>query len=55
MTEREAFLRKLVEQPGDDTHRLVFADWLDEHAESERASHLRRPGAWFIISASLRF
>jgi uncharacterized protein (TIGR02996 family) len=29
--EEEAFLRAIVENPDDDTPRLVFADWLDEH------------------------
>jgi len=30
MTEEDAFLRKLLEQPNSDLTRLVFADWLDE-------------------------
>jgi uncharacterized protein (TIGR02996 family) len=29
--EEEAFLRSIAENPDDDTPRLVFADWLDEH------------------------
>jgi uncharacterized protein (TIGR02996 family) len=30
MTEEEAFLRAICEQPDEDTPRLVFADWLTE-------------------------
>ena len=30
MTEEDAFVRKLLEQPGNDLTRLVYADWLDE-------------------------
>jgi uncharacterized protein (TIGR02996 family) len=26
----EAFIRAIVDSPGDDTQRLVYADWLDE-------------------------
>jgi uncharacterized protein (TIGR02996 family) len=29
------FLRKLLENPADDTVRLVYADWLDERADEE--------------------
>ncbi|MBP3953684.1 TIGR02996 domain-containing protein [Gemmata sp. G18] len=36
MNERSAFLTAIREQPGDDTPRLVFADWLDENAETDR-------------------
>jgi uncharacterized protein (TIGR02996 family) len=41
MTEREALLRAICENPDDDTPRLVFADWLDEHGEPERAEFIR--------------
>lgn len=30
MSERESLLLAIVEQPNDDTPRLIFADWLDE-------------------------
>jgi uncharacterized protein (TIGR02996 family) len=26
----QAFIRAIVDNPGDDTLRLVYADWLDE-------------------------
>lgn len=35
MNEREAFIRSICERPEDDTVRLVFADWLEEHEEPE--------------------
>lgn len=41
MTEREAMVRAVCEQPGEDTVRLAFADWCDEHGEPERAEFVR--------------
>lgn len=41
MTDREALLRSVCENPDDDLARLVFADWLDEHDEPERAEFIR--------------
>jgi len=41
MTEREALLRAVCENPDDDTPRLVFADWLEEHGEEARAEFIR--------------
>lgn len=35
MTEEDAFLRKLLEQPNNDLTRLVYADWLDEQGTPE--------------------
>lgn len=37
----EAFIRAIADSPGDDTARLVFADYLDEHGEPERAKLIR--------------
>jgi uncharacterized protein (TIGR02996 family) len=38
MNEREALLRAICDNPDDDTLRLVFADWLQEHGdESDQA------------------
>jgi uncharacterized protein (TIGR02996 family) len=51
--ERAALLRGILEQPDDDTVRLVFADWLEEKGgEPERAALIRvqvelaRRGHW---------
>jgi uncharacterized protein (TIGR02996 family) len=41
MTERDALLRAVCENPDDDLPRLVLADWLDEHDEPERAEFIR--------------
>jgi uncharacterized protein (TIGR02996 family) len=36
-----AFLAAIIERPDDDVPRLVFADWLDEHGQPERAEFIR--------------
>jgi uncharacterized protein (TIGR02996 family) len=41
MNERETLLRAVCEHPDDDTPRLVFADWLQEHGEEKRAEFVR--------------
>ena len=41
MTTREAFLADVIENPDDDAPRLVFADWLDDNGQSERAEFIR--------------
>jgi uncharacterized protein (TIGR02996 family) len=41
MTDHDALLRAVLESPADDAPRLVLADWLDEHGESERAEFIR--------------
>jgi uncharacterized protein (TIGR02996 family) len=40
VTDDEAFIRAIVDSPGDDTPRLVYADWLDERADP-RGPYLR--------------
>jgi uncharacterized protein (TIGR02996 family) len=44
MQEESAFLHKLLENPADDTTRLVYADWLDEQDDdvSRDKSHFLR-------------
>jgi uncharacterized protein (TIGR02996 family) len=39
MSTHEAFLQTILAAPGDDTPRLIYADWLEEHGttEAERA------------------
>lgn len=53
MTEREAFIEAIARDPDEDTPRLAFADWLDEHGEDRRAAFVRlacalarRPYQW---------
>jgi uncharacterized protein (TIGR02996 family) len=41
MARHEGFLQAIVENPDDDTPRLVYADWLDEHCEPARAEFIR--------------
>jgi uncharacterized protein (TIGR02996 family) len=41
MTPDEAFLHDVCEHPDDDAPRLVYADWLDEHGEADRAEFIR--------------
>ena len=33
----DAFLQAIREAPEDDTPRLVYSDWLDEHGDPARA------------------
>jgi uncharacterized protein (TIGR02996 family) len=35
------FLRAILAEPDDDAHRLVYADWLDENGQPERAEFIR--------------
>jgi uncharacterized protein (TIGR02996 family) len=37
----EAFLRAICDRPDDDAPRLVYADWLEEHGDAERARFIR--------------
>ena len=41
MGDDDAFLRAIADAPGDDAPRLVYADWLDEHGQPDRAEYLR--------------
>ena len=36
-----AFLQAIIAEPDDDVHRLVFADWLQENGQEERAEFVR--------------
>lgn len=54
MTDREAFLKKIIDYPEDDTPRLVYADWLDEHGEPERAEFIRAQIKLAEIAKELR-
>jgi uncharacterized protein (TIGR02996 family) len=37
----ESFLQSIIEAPDDDGPRLIYADWLDEHGEADRAEFIR--------------
>jgi uncharacterized protein (TIGR02996 family) len=39
--EGEALLRDIIDHPDDDTPRLVYADWLDDHGDGDRAELIR--------------
>jgi uncharacterized protein (TIGR02996 family) len=41
MTQDEAFLQTIIENPDDDGMRLVYADWLEEHGQPKRAEFIR--------------
>src|SRR5689334_22533376 len=41
MTHDEAFLKDICTNPDDDAPRLIYADWLDEHGQPERAEFIR--------------
>src|SRR5262245_33263181 len=41
MSDRHALLRAIAQAPDDDVVRLVFADWLDDHGEADRAAFIR--------------
>jgi len=36
-----AFLRAILADPDDDAPRLIYADWLDEHGDADRAEFIR--------------
>jgi uncharacterized protein (TIGR02996 family) len=38
---RDDLLQTIIENPDDDALRLVFADWLEDHSELERAEFIR--------------
>jgi uncharacterized protein (TIGR02996 family) len=46
MSDREAFVSAIAAAPTDDLPRLVFADWLEEHGEPERAEFIRTQIRW---------
>jgi uncharacterized protein (TIGR02996 family) len=41
MHDRDALLRAIIENPDDDAPRLIYADWLDEHGDPDRATFIR--------------
>jgi uncharacterized protein (TIGR02996 family) len=53
MSEDEAFVRAIVDRPGDDTARLVYADWLDER-DDPRGAYLRAEMEWVRTGKKVR-
>ena len=49
MTDGDALYRAILEQPDDDAPRLVWADWLDEHGDPDRAAFVRLQCEWATI------
>src|SRR5438046_319198 len=49
MSEESAFLRAIQANPTDTTAKLVYADWLDEHGESEKAQYVRTEVTMFAL------
>jgi uncharacterized protein (TIGR02996 family) len=41
VNDRERFIRAIEAEPDDDTARLVFADWLEENSDADRARFIR--------------
>jgi uncharacterized protein (TIGR02996 family) len=41
MNRHVAFLHDILEHPDEDVPRLIYADWLDEHDEADRAEFIR--------------
>jgi uncharacterized protein (TIGR02996 family) len=53
MNEDEAFIRAIVDNPGDGTARLVYADWLDDR-DDPRGPYLRAEMEWAKMKAGGR-
>jgi uncharacterized protein (TIGR02996 family) len=51
MDDERALLKAIIAHPDEDTPRLVFADWLQEHDQPERAEYIRLS----IRRANLRY
>ncbi len=41
MSDGDALLAAILAHPDEDTPRLVYADWLDEHNDPDRAEFIR--------------
>ncbi len=52
MSERAALLAAICAHPDDDTLRLVYADWLDEHGDGKRAAAIRAAVAHHRLSTA---
>ena len=41
LTLADGFLAAILAEPDDDAHRLIFADWLEDAGQTERAEFVR--------------
>lgn len=41
MTDHDYLLRAILDEPGEDAHRFVLADWLEDHDQPKRAEFIR--------------
>src|SRR5262245_8220254 len=41
MTDRSDFLQAIITNPDDDAPRLIYADWLEEQGDEDRAEFIR--------------
>lgn len=41
MSESSHFLEQILAEPSEDAPRLVYADWLEEHGDADRAELIR--------------
>src|SRR5262245_6670429 len=41
MSDQAGLVRAICEHPGEDVHRLVYADWLDDHGRPDQAEFSR--------------
>jgi uncharacterized protein (TIGR02996 family) len=46
VTEQETFVRAICEQPEDNVSRMVYADWLEDHGDPDRAEFIRDQIEW---------
>lgn len=47
MPRDDVFLQAILAHPADDAPRLIYADWLEEHGDSDRALFIRLQIALF--------
>jgi len=49
MTDGDALYQAILDAPDDDAPRLVWADWLDEHGDPDRAAFVRLQCQWAAL------
>jgi len=51
--ERTALFQTIMESPDDPVARLVFADWIEEHGDAERAEFIRMTSFGYFVLRSV--